>query len=131
MQEPFNIVFIISALIIIGFFIFHFPGRYNSKNENKVADMPFYIPGVLEKPSTEKPLRKVSDITTGLLRKEISRDREVVYNLNRSFKICTYGLSKESQQYKCEVQNKDERDARYWQKHWNINIRLSIKQTKP
>lgn len=108
MQEPFNIVFIISALIIIGFFIFHFPGRYNSKNENKVADMPFYIPGVLEKPSTEKQLRKVSDITTEVLRDE--------RNFNNTMKRLMW--SKEYIEY-------------FRLKLERINIRLSIKQTKP
>jgi len=78
------------------------------KSEKSVADEPFYIPGVLEKKPTEKQLRRVSDITTEMLRHE--------RNFNHSLKI---------------MMTCKENIDRYQEKLIPINIRLSIKQTKP
>lgn len=103
MQDIANIfiTFFVCVLVLLFFY------RRPNKTKKAVADEPFYIPGFLEKPSTEKQLRRVSDITTQLLRDE--------RNYNHSLKIMM----------KCK-----ENIDLYQEKLVPINIRLSIKQTK-
>lgn len=98
------IIFIIFFLCVLVLLHFH---KKPNKNIKSVADEPFYIPGVLEKPSAEKELRRVSDITTKMLRDE----RYFCYNMLKTV------WREEYQEY-------------YRLKLERIHIRLSIKQTK-
>jgi hypothetical protein len=104
MQEIVYILLILPISVLVLLFL----GRNRNKHEKTAADEPFYIPGFLEKKPTEKQLRRVSDITTELLRRE--------RNFNHSLKIMMM----------CK-----ENIDRYQEKLIPINIRLSFKQTKP
>lgn len=81
--------------------------RWIPQNEQAVADEPFYIPGFLENKPIEKELRRVSDITTEMLR----RERKLCEQLKR-------------------IMTTKEYIELYEAKLFPINIRLSIKQTK-
>lgn len=104
MQCFLNSVYVIEATIIIVFILL----VRSDNRKSKAADGPFYIPGVLEKKPIETPHRKVSDITTDMLRQE-----------RHSCEWLKVRLIGQAAIDKCQ------------NKLIPINIRLSIKQTKP
>lgn len=107
MSEYYRIVYSIVLIIGVSWALYELIKSPN-KNKKSVADEPFYIPGVLEKKPVEKKLRRVNDITTEMLRNE-----RYLY-----------------EQYS-RVMRFQENIVFYKKKLELINIRLSIKQTKP
>lgn len=103
MQDIANIFIIFFVCVLVLLVL----DRVLNKNEQAVADEPFYIPGFLENKTIEKELRRVSDITTEMLRDE----RSFYYRMVKML------WSEEYQEY-------------YRLKLKRIHIRLSIKQTK-
>lgn len=103
MHDIFYIILTLIVCVLILLII-----KPKNKNEQAVADEPSYVPGFLEKKPIEKKLRRVSDITTEMLRDE--------RNLNNQLKRLMW-----SKEYIELFKSKLE----------PINIRLSIKQTKP
>lgn len=102
MHDIFSIILTLIVCVLILLII-----KPPNKNKKLVADEPFYIPGILEKKPMEKKLRRVSDITTEML-----RDERYSYQAN------------------CRVLRFQDNIDFYQQQLVQINIRLSIKQTK-
>lgn len=71
--------------------------------------------------------RKVSEITTKMLRKELSYDKQLLFWLRDS--ECFFGDLKSEMAKEHELYH-EKLNEEYWHKHHKIHVRLSIKQTK-
>lgn len=76
------------------------------------------------------PSRPVSLITADMLREEILYDGRIRRTLDRFHEMDIEFFGYNSEVYKSSLASKKERNEFYASKHWNINVRLSIKQTK-